>query len=297
MPDAGPTTPEAGERIQGPPAGSSAVKGDGHRPASEVGEDLPTAGAGSSSFLSRQDSATIDHILHTGGIGILDQLPDGVALLNHELRILWCNRLLYEFTLRNDSAASAAARACEPAQPETAATETKRPSEALIGKTFYEAFGTPEIIGPDFCPLHTALGSGELAKSSLRVGEKTYFEVQARPVSTDGVESPNLLVVTVRDISAEVLQRQKLNAIYQAGLELGDLSLDDILQMSVDERIDLLKSKILHYTQDLLRFETVEIRLLDKSTRHLEPLLAVGMEPGAATRPREIGRASCRERV
>ena len=37
--------------------------------------------------------------------------------------------------------------------------------------------------------------------------------------------------------------------------------------MSVDERIDLLKSKILHYTQDLLRFETVEIRLLDKSTR------------------------------
>ena len=156
--------------------------------------------------------------------------------------------------------------------------------DSLVGKTFYEAFGTPEIIGPDFCPLHTALGSGELAKSSLRVGEKTYYEVQARPVAPDGVESPNLLVVTVRDISAEVLQRQKLNAIYQAGLELGDLSLEDILQMSVDERIDLLKSKILHYTQDLLRFETVEIRLLDKSTKQLEPLLEVGMEAGAATR-------------
>ena len=113
--------------------------------------------------------------------------------------------------------------------------------DSLVGKTFYEAFGTPEIIGPDFCPLHTALGSGELAKSSLRVGEKTYYEVQARPVAPQGVESPNLLVVTVRDISAEVLQRQKLNAIYQAGLELGDLSLDDILQMSVDERIDLLE--------------------------------------------------------
>ncbi len=283
MPDAGPTTPEAGERIQGPPAGSSAVKGDGHVPTSEVGGDLPTAGAGSASFLSRQDSATIANILHTGGIGILDQLPDGVALLNHELRILWCNRLLYDFTLRNDSAAPA--RLCESVVTEATPGKTTRPSDALVGKTFYEAFGTPEIIGPDFCPLHTALGSGELAKSSLRVGEKTYFEVQARPVSTDGVESPNLLVVTVRDISAEVLQRQKLNAIYQAGLELGDLSLDDILQMSVDERIDLLKSKILHYTQDLLRFETVEIRLLDKSTRHLEPLLAVGMEPGAASRP------------
>jgi two-component system, sensor histidine kinase SagS len=283
MPDASPTSPEAGERIQEPQAGSAAVKGDGDVPTSEVGENLPTAGAGSASFLSQQDSATIANILHTGGIGILDQLPDGVALLNHELRILWCNRLLYEFTLRNDSSSSA--RSCESAIPGSTAGETTRPSDALVGKTFYEAFGTPEIIGPDFCPLHTALGSGELAKSSLRVGEKTYFEVQARPVSTDGVESPNLLVVTVRDISAEVLQRQKLNAIYQAGLELGDLSLDDILQMSVDERIDLLKSKILHYTQDLLRFETVEIRLLDKSTRHLEPLLAVGMEPGAASRP------------
>ena len=157
-------------------------------------------------------------------------------------------------------------------------------TDSLIGRTFYEAFGTPEIIGPDFCPLHTALGSGELAKSSLRVGEKTYYEVQARPVAPAGIETPNLLIVTVRDISAEVLQKQKLNAIYQAGLELGDLSLEDVLQMSVDERIDLLKSKILHYTQDLLRFETVEIRLLDKSTKQLEPLLEVGMAAGAAER-------------
>ena len=96
------------------------------------------------------------------------------------------------------------------------------------------------------------------------------------PSRPTGRDAPNLLVVSVRDISAEVLQRQKLNAIYQAGLELGDLSLQDILQMSVDDRIDLLKSKILHYTQDLLQFGTVEIRLLDKRTRHLEPLLGGG---------------------
>jgi CheY-like chemotaxis protein len=210
---------------------------------------------------------------------LLDQLPDGVALLNHEFKILWCNRQLREFTTQNEADATAA-----PAPGTPVVAPTSRANESLNGKSFYEAFGAPEIIGPDFCPLHTALGSGELAKSSLRVGEKTYYEVQARPVVPDGGDAPNLLVVSVRDISAEVLQRQKLNAIYQAGLELGDLSLQDILQMSVDDRIDLLKSKILHYTQDLLQFGTVEIRLLDKRTKQLEPLLAVGMDQAAATR-------------
>ncbi len=262
------------------PAGRRLVNsrdvGAGVRPLQQAAEPA--------TFPSRQDTSSVASILHAGGI--LDQLPDGVALLNHELRILWCNRLLHEFTLRNDAGRSVVGR--DPLPNGKVPADRGAPDagtiDSLVGKTFYEAFGTPEIIGPDFCPLHTALGSGDLAKSSLRVGEKTYYEVQARPVAPEGVESPNLLVVTVRDISAEVLQRQKLNAIYQAGLELGDLSLDDILQMSVDERIDLLKSKILHYTQDLLRFETVEIRLLDKSTKQLEPLLEVGMEPGAASR-------------
>ena len=299
IPDAGPKSPEAGAIVSGPAAEGAADRRLASTPEAETGVQHLQQSTAAAPFTSPHDNAIVSSILHAGGI--LDQLPDGVALLNHELRILWCNRLLYEFTVRNDPARcdpsrndpsrndpgrSAAVR--DPLPNGTVTGEGPAPNagaiDSLVGKTFYEAFGTPEIIGPDFCPLHTALGSGELAKSSLRVGEKTYYEVQARPVAQDGVESPNLLVVTVRDISAEVLQRQKLNAIYQAGLELGDLSLDDILQMSVDERIDLLKSKILHYTQDLLRFETVEIRLLDKSTKQLEPLLEVGMEPGAATR-------------
>jgi CheY-like chemotaxis protein len=284
-----PNIPDAGPRIAGQPNEGA---DDRHRAdPSEAEADIQRVPPAAQPVAppSWQDSSSVASVLHAGGI--LDQLPDGVALLNHELRILWCNRLFREFTVRNDPARNDAGRGGaghEPLPSEKGDGEPGTPQaravDPLVGKTFYEAFGTPEIIGPDFCPLHTALGSGDLAKSSLRVGEKTYYEVQARPVAPEGVEIPNLLVVTVRDISAEVLQRQKLNAIYQAGLELGDLSLEDILQMSVDERIDLLKSKILHYTQDLLRFDTVEIRLFDKSTKQLEPLLEVGMGPGAATR-------------
>lgn len=188
---------------------------------------------------------------------ILEHVPDGVALLDGDLKIVWSNSRLQELTGREGS---------------------------LIGVSFYDAFGTPEILGPDFCPFHTALGSGEPARSKLRVGEKSYFEVQARPVSSDEGDDNPCLVVVVHDVSTDILQQQKLNAIYQAGLELGDLSPQEVLEMSVQERIELLKSKILHYTKDLLEFETVEIRLLDKTTKRLVALLAVGMEPVAADR-------------
>ena len=65
--------------------------------------------------------------------------------------------------------------------------------------------------------------------------------------------------------------------------------------MTVDERIELLKSNILHYTKDLLHFDVVEIRLLDQQTGRLEPLLAVGMEP-AGGRARAVCQAAGQRR-
>ncbi|MFG0332890.1 MAG: response regulator, partial [Maioricimonas sp. JB049] len=126
--------------------------------------------------------------------------------------------------------------------------------------------------------------SNESTRTTIRVGDKNYFQVDATPVLEDLDEFPNYLLVMVRDLTSEVIQRQKLNAIYQAGLELGDLQPQEVLEMSVDERIELLKSKILHFTQDLLEFDTVEIRLVERSTNRLTPLLAVGMEPDAESR-------------
>lgn len=189
--------------------------------------------------------------------GILQQLPDGLVLLDADLNIVWCNPKFEQL-----------ANSDQPA----------------IGRGFYDVFGTPDILGPDFCPFHTALGSGTASRSTLRIGERSYFQVQATPVLRDDEIIPDMVVVLVRDISAETLQQQKLNAIYQAGLELGDLAPQEILEMSVSDRIELLKSKIIHYTQDLLEFETVEIRLVDQATKLLEPLLVSGMEKLAADR-------------
>ena len=53
--------------------------------------------------------------------------------------------------------------------------------------------------------------------------------------------------------------------------------------MAVEDRIELLKSNILHFTRDLLRFDVVEVRLLDQKTGRLDRCVA-GMDPEAATR-------------
>jgi two-component system, sensor histidine kinase SagS len=186
---------------------------------------------------------------------ILEGMPDGIVVLDSENTIIWGNGRLREWAK----------------------------ADSVIGSNFYTVLGSPEILGPDFCPFHTALASGRASTSTLRAGDNKYFQVHAAPV-IEGDLSPQHLIVTVRDVTSEMLQQQKLAAIHQAGVELADLMPDELSLMSVEERIELLKKNILHFTQDLLHFDVVEIRLLDGRTGKLEPLLAVGIIPEAAGR-------------
>jgi len=199
------------------------------------------------------DAATIGRLLQNEKI--LEGMPDGVVLLDAENTILWGNGRL--------------CRWCD--------------QENVVGSNFYAILGSPEILGPDFCPFHTALATGLPSSSTLRCGENRYYHVHAAPV-LEGESSPHHLIVTVRDVAQEMLQQQKLAAIHQAGVELSDLTADEVQHMSVDERIELLKSNILHFTEDLLHYDVVEVRMLDQATGMLEPLLSVGMKPVAAAR-------------
>ena len=186
---------------------------------------------------------------------ILEGMPDGIVVLDGENTIVWGNGRLRDWSDR----------------------------ETVIGSNFYTVLGSPEILGPDFCPFHTALATGRSSTSTLRAGDNRYFQVHAAPVF-EGDQAPQHLIVTVRDVTTEMLQQQKLAAIHQAGVELADLLPDELSVMSVEERIELLKKNILHFTKDLLHFEVVEIRLLDGRSGKLEPLLAVGIVPEAAGR-------------
>ena len=186
---------------------------------------------------------------------VLEGMPDGVALLASDNVIQWANSCLREWIGEQDP----------------------------IGENFYAALGSPEILGPDFCPFHTALATGEASTSTLRANDNLYLQVHAAPV-LDGNDTPQQLIVTIRDVSRETLQRQKLAAIHNAGIELADLTPEEVFEMAVEDRIELLKSNILQYTKDLLHFDVVEIRLLDQKTGQLEPLLSAGLYQEAADR-------------
>ena len=186
---------------------------------------------------------------------ILEKMPDGVVLLDTDNTIIWSNIRLCEW--------------CD--------------CETVVGANFYSVLGSPEILGPDFCPFHTALATGQPTSSTLRSGENRYYHVHAAPVREAGGPLRHLIVI-VRDVTNEIHQQQKMAAIHQAGMELADLAPGEIAHLAVNERIELLKSNILHFTRDLLHFNVVEIRLLDQKTGRLEPLLAMGMDPEAAAR-------------
>ena len=156
--------------------------------------------------------------------------------------------------------------------------------DELTGESFYAALGNPEILGPDFCPFHTALATGKPSGSTLRTAGNRYYHVHAAPGRAEDAAAQQL-IVTLRDVTMEMLQQQKMAAIHKAGTHLADLTADEVFEMEVEDRIELLKSNILHYTQDLLKFDVVEIRLLDQATGALTPLLSVGLDQEACSRP------------
>ncbi|MBV9123685.1 MAG: response regulator [Planctomycetes bacterium] len=184
---------------------------------------------------------------------ILKALPDGVAVVNADLRILWANSTFEAWT-----------------------------GGPAAGKGFYDALGSPEILGPDYSPFHTAL-AGRTATTRLHRHDNHYLELQVTPVLEEN--SPIVQLITLsRDVTAETHQQQKLDALHQAGQKLSALAPDQLAEMSIEERVELLKTNIRQLTRDLLHYEVVEIRLLDRQTGRLEPLLEEGMMPEAAQR-------------
>jgi len=189
---------------------------------------------------------------------ILDRLPDGVAVVevgpaavDDATRVVWSNERFSSW--------------CSPRNPE--------------GCGFFAALGHPTVEGPETCPFAAAVSGGKVTSAILRTTDARYLDLLAAPI-----QGTRRVVASVRDITHAMLEQQKRAAIHQAGQKLADLSPAELADMTVQERIELLKSNIIHYARDLLQFDVVEIRLLDQQTGRLEPLLAEGMQPEAEAR-------------
>jgi len=208
-------------------------------------------------WIARDQLPQISELRGLAQSGImLRDMPEGVALLDADIRVLWANDRLIEWAETQD--------------------------EAVAGRNFYELLSNPEIMGPDFCPFHTALATSEESTSTLHAEGNRYYQIHAAPIVQSN--HSRQLIVTVSEITDEILQQQKLAAIHQAGRELADLRPTEIFMMEVDDRIDLLKENIRHYLSDLLNFEVIEIRLLEHATGNLVPLLSVEIDQDASDR-------------
>jgi len=183
---------------------------------------------------------------------ILRHLPDGVALLDADDRILWAN----------DRLQSWCGRGAPRGRDLGAALDTITEADAL-----------------------RATAGGRAGSVTLRTADNRYFHLLTVPLAAIARDATGAhTIAAVRDVTHTILEQQKRAAIHQAGQKLADLSPAELADMTIEERIELLKSNILHYSKDLLQFDVVEIRLLDPQTGRLEPLLAEGMQPEAEAR-------------
>jgi len=190
---------------------------------------------------------------------VVDHLPEGLAILEPGGTVAWANERLTDWCGQGDL----------------------RGQSFLASLTGWSVDHRPEEVSA----FHEALMAGAPAALILKTAATRFFAVHAsRAFPPADLAASSRTVVTVRDITLTILNQQKRAAIHAAGQSLADLSPSELADMTVSERIELLKSNILHYSKDLLQFDVLEIRLLDRQTGRLEPLLAEGMQPEAEAR-------------
>ena len=193
---------------------------------------------------------------------ILAALPDGVAVVDANLQVRLANPTFEEWC------------GC-----------------SAVGRDFYEALGAEPDgalgrTGPSPVPSpqdRRDAGPTKSVTTRLHCRGGRAVDLHITPISEPDSPTPVLLALG-RDVTALVRQQQKLDALHKAGRELAALSADQLADMSVAERIELLKLNIRRFTRDLLHYEVIEIRLLDPQTGRLEPLVQEGMIPLAANR-------------
>ncbi len=189
---------------------------------------------------------------------IVAQLPDGIAVIDAAGQVRWANPRLSNWCAGG----------------------------GILGRPLLDALAVTRSDDDETARFRAAVAAGLPASGTLRAADGRFFDLQASAGFSAGAPPgvDRRAVVAVRDVTHTILEQQKRAAIHAAGQKLADLSPAELADMTVAERIELLKSNILHYSKDLLQFDVVEIRLLDRQTGRLEPVLAEGMQPEAEAR-------------
>lgn len=110
---------------------------------------------------------------------------------------------------------------------------------------------------------------------SLISDGQQYFETRITPIQDQ--RGATRLVVAISDVTRARRLQQKMDAIDNAGRELVRVDAEQISKKAAHQRLELLESKIIRFTRDLLHFDNFVVRLLDKTTNRLELILCAGL--------------------
>lgn len=216
------------------------------------------------------NSPPVDGVLFTGSLtarsadlqvcahGFLDSVPNGLALVDDHQRVVWHNQMFTKM-----------ARSDRPLvrQPFSECLDADAENLALLRQKW------PNDSHPSGCV-------------TIQLSDRRYVEAltSTSQLPANNGMSRTFVSVCLRDISQQEMSRRKLEAIHDAGMRLSDLRPDEVAMMSNEDRIEILKENILTFSQQILGFDTIEIRVLDPRTQQLIPLLQEGMHEEAATR-------------
>lgn len=194
-----------------------------------------------------------------------DYAPIGMAFVGTNQEIVWHNHLLMTWT----------------GFPE------------IVGRKYYDVLRHPEMIGPSFCPFHTAMSSGKTSTTTIQLDESNgdflknnirFALLEVFPI-VDICGTIHYFLTFLRDVTSATATEKKYELLRNAGSELAALSKSDIETRSPEERTELLRAKIVKYTREILNFDAVEVRLLsEKHGGLLEPLLSIGLKEEAHQR-------------
>jgi CheY-like chemotaxis protein len=182
---------------------------------------------------------------------ILELLATGIAILDGDFCVTWGNP-----------------------------TFEQRCAGPWRGQPVLTALGVERNLGPDPDPVASAR-SGAHAQTRIQTTTGLYFDFFLIPLRTRGATA---YMARCRDVTREVQKQRKLDALHRAGQSLAGLDPDQLAEMSIENRIELLKQNLRKSIHDVLDYHVIEIRLLNRHTNRLEPVLAEGMTHEAENR-------------
>jgi CheY-like chemotaxis protein len=183
---------------------------------------------------------------------ILNTIGEGVCIVDAEGRCNWMNKRMQAW----------------PARVHEKIKRTCHGSFEIFAKQV-----SPQT--PDAPP-----GFNRSKRYALNIEDQQFMEMICSPVINPAGQVVQVVAV-VWDATGTRRLQQKIDAIDKAGRELVRLDSEVFGKMNVVQRLKLLEEKIISYTKELMHFDHFVVRLLDRRSGKLEPVISVGLPPEA----------------